>query len=90
MIAKYQALVGAAGFEPTITGSKPDALPLGYAPKAQCLYCCLTYCQAKQGPLIIVKAKRMQWVFRSICTINPSPPRLQIYYRLSRIIFAFA
>ena len=25
-------LVGAAGFEPTITGSKPDALPLGYAP----------------------------------------------------------
>ena len=27
-------MVGAAGFEPTITGSKPDALPLGYAPKA--------------------------------------------------------
>ena len=26
-------MVGAAGFEPTITGSKPDALPLGYAPK---------------------------------------------------------
>ena len=25
-------MVGAAGFEPTITGSKPDALPLGYAP----------------------------------------------------------
>ena len=25
-------MVGAAGFEPAITGSKPDALPLGYAP----------------------------------------------------------
>ena len=25
-------MVGAAGVEPTITGSKPDALPLGYAP----------------------------------------------------------
>jgi hypothetical protein len=25
-------MAGAAGFEPTITGSKPDALPLGYAP----------------------------------------------------------
>jgi hypothetical protein len=27
-----QSLAGAAGFEPAITGSKPDALPLGYAP----------------------------------------------------------
>ena len=25
-------MAGAAGFEPAITGSKPDALPLGYAP----------------------------------------------------------
>jgi hypothetical protein len=25
-------LAGAAGFEPTIRGSKPHALPLGYAP----------------------------------------------------------
>tara|TARA_B100001750_G_C15321918_1_gene502705 strand:+ start:713 stop:850 length:138 start_codon:yes stop_codon:yes gene_type:complete len=25
-------MVGAAGFEPAVTGSKPDALPLGYAP----------------------------------------------------------
>ena len=34
-IQDYQPwhVVGAAGFEPTITGSKPDALPLGYAPK---------------------------------------------------------
>ena len=29
---KKNDMVGAAGFEPTITGSKPDALPLGYAP----------------------------------------------------------
>ena len=27
-----KTLAGAAGFEPTITGPKPDALPLGYAP----------------------------------------------------------
>jgi hypothetical protein len=26
-------VAGAAGFEPAITGSKPVALPLGYAPK---------------------------------------------------------
>ncbi len=25
-------MAGAAGFEPAVTGSKPDALPLGYAP----------------------------------------------------------
>lgn len=29
---RTKSVVGAAGFEPTITGSKPDALPLGYAP----------------------------------------------------------
>ncbi len=27
-------MAGAAGFEPAITGSKPDALPLGYAPNS--------------------------------------------------------
>jgi hypothetical protein len=27
-----EILAGAAGFEPTITGPKPVALPLGYAP----------------------------------------------------------
>ena len=26
-------MAGAAGIEPAITGSKPGALPLGYAPK---------------------------------------------------------
>ena len=30
MVSKI--LAGAAGFEPTITGPKPDALPLGYTP----------------------------------------------------------
>ena len=28
----FYIVAGAAGFEPAITGSKPDALPLGYAP----------------------------------------------------------
>ena len=32
MYSKSLNLAGAAGFEPAITGSKPDALPLGYAP----------------------------------------------------------
>ena len=32
MYGKSFNLAGAAGFEPAITGSKPDALPLGYAP----------------------------------------------------------
>ena len=32
VLYQYLQLAGAPGFEPGITGSKPDALPLGYAP----------------------------------------------------------
>jgi hypothetical protein len=31
-------LAGVPGFEPGITGSKPDALPLGYTPKDNSLF----------------------------------------------------
>ncbi len=32
VLCQWLGLAGAPGFEPGITGSKPDALPLGYAP----------------------------------------------------------
>ena len=64
-------MVGAAGFEPTITGSKPDALPLGYAP---------TYVLSREAPFKPDHFELQRLIplknILSLRIINKSPPLL--------------
>ena len=77
-------MVGAAGFEPTITGSKPDALPLGYAPND------VSYIERAFYPFIFVKAMRYYVISQLNRLYAQTLPSTADYYRLSTNILSFS